>query len=70
MAPTWTTIVALLGAMGEQPALVAERMAVDADPVHLTAHARRTPAERLELALSWNRLAGELRAAGRAVADG
>ena len=35
------------------------------DPLHLRAALARTPAERLELAISWNRLAGNLADAGR-----
>jgi transcriptional regulator with XRE-family HTH domain len=66
VSPTWTTVTALMEAMGEEPRLTGGRHLSPADPVHLAAHAQRSPAERLELAISWNRLASELRAAGRA----
>lgn len=64
-APTWETVRALLLAMGREPELSARRLSGRWDPAHLTALRRRSPAERLELAISANRLAGRLRAAGR-----
>jgi hypothetical protein len=36
----------------------------DYDPLHRRAAAARTPEERLALGISWNRMAGRLRAAG------
>jgi hypothetical protein len=55
---------ALLLAMGYEPELGARRLSGRWDPVHLAATRERSPAERLELAMSANRLAGRLRQAG------
>lgn len=63
-APNWDTVNALLLAMGYEPDLQARRLGGRWDPVHLAASRRRTPTERLELAISANRLAGRLRQAG------
>lgn len=63
--PTWETVRALLLAMGYEPDLRARRLPGRWDPVHLASLRGRAPAERLELALSANRLAGRLREAGR-----
>jgi transcriptional regulator with XRE-family HTH domain len=63
-SPTWETVRALLLAMGYEPDLQARRLKGRWDPVHLAAARARTPAERLQLAISANRLAGRLRAAG------
>ncbi len=65
VSPTVETVERLLAAMGERLVVGAEPTAREHDPLHLQAGLRRTPAERLELALSWNRLAGELGEAGR-----
>ncbi|HTZ88462.1 MAG TPA: helix-turn-helix transcriptional regulator [Solirubrobacteraceae bacterium] len=62
--PTWETVCSLLLAMGYEPELNARRLTGRFDPVHLAALRDRTPAERLELAVSANRLAGRLRRAG------
>ncbi len=62
--PTWETISALLLAMGYEPELKARRLTGRFDPVHLAAMRERTPAERLRLAISADRLAGRLRRAG------
>jgi transcriptional regulator with XRE-family HTH domain len=69
-APTWDTVRALLLAMGHEPDLRARRLQGRWDPVHLAALRERSPAERLELAMSANRLAGRLRAAGREAGGG
>jgi|GEM_PF-1181675 len=69
-APTWETVRALLLAMGHEPELHARRLSGRWDPVHLTALRQRSPAERLELAISANRLAGRLRDAGREASGG
>jgi transcriptional regulator with XRE-family HTH domain len=63
-APNWETVRALLLAMGYEPELRARRLRGRWDPVHLAASRERSPAERLELAMSANRLAGRLRQAG------
>lgn len=62
--PTWDTVEALLLAMGYEPELAARRLSGRWDPVHLAAARERTPAERLQLAISANRLVGRLRQAG------
>jgi hypothetical protein len=69
-APTWETVQSLLLAMGHAPELEASRLQGRWDPLHLAALHGRSPAERLELAISANRLAGRLRAAGREASDG
>jgi transcriptional regulator with XRE-family HTH domain len=62
--PTWATVRALFLAMGYEPELCARRLEGRWDPLHLAASVERAPAERLELAISANRLAGRLREAG------
>jgi hypothetical protein len=61
---------ALLLAMGYAPELGAQRLQGRLDPVHLAALRERSPAERFELAISANRLAGRLRQAGREASVG
>jgi uncharacterized protein len=68
-APTWETLRALLLATGYEPRLGARRLSGRWDPVHLAASRERSPEERLELAMSANRLAGRLRQAGREAND-
>jgi hypothetical protein len=51
--------------MGEEPVLSAQRLPTDWDPVHMASTLARTPEERLALAISWNRMAGRMAAAGR-----
>lgn len=63
-APNWETVRALLLAMGYEPELTARRLAGRWDPVHLAASRRRSPSQRLDLAISANRLTGRLRKAG------
>jgi transcriptional regulator with XRE-family HTH domain len=62
--PTWNTVRALLLAMGYEPELGARRLQGRFDPVHLAASLARSPAQRLQLAISANRLAGKVREAG------
>jgi hypothetical protein len=50
--------------MGYEPELGARRLRGRWDPLHLAASLERSPEERLELAISANRLAGRLRKAG------
>jgi len=68
-APNWETVRALMLAMGYEPVLQARRLRGRWDPVHLAASSRRSPAERLELAVSANRLTGRLRQAAAAQAS-
>lgn len=65
ISPSVVTVERLLVAMGEGLRLESEPFERHHDPVHLGAMRQRTPAERLELAMSWNRLAGRLTDAGR-----
>jgi transcriptional regulator with XRE-family HTH domain len=70
VSPSVDTVQRLLAAMGEGLTLEAVRFAPHHDPLHLRAALERTPAERLELAISWNRLAGRLTEAGRSARAG
>jgi transcriptional regulator with XRE-family HTH domain len=65
ISPSLETAERLLAAMGERLRLESEPLARHHDPLHLRAALQRTPAERLALACSWNRLAGRLTEAGR-----
>lgn len=51
--------------MGERLELGTAEPDRDYDPLHRRASAERSPAERLALGISWNRMAGRLAAAGR-----
>jgi transcriptional regulator with XRE-family HTH domain len=64
LSPTFETLERLLAVMGERPEIVVHRQAGGYDVTRLRALLRRPPAERLEMALSWNRLAGHVAAAG------
>jgi hypothetical protein len=68
--PGWETVRALMLAMGYEPDLTARRLRGRWDPVHLAASRRRSPVERLELAISANRLAGRLRQVGASARRG
>jgi transcriptional regulator with XRE-family HTH domain len=65
VSPTFTTLRELMMAMGEEPVLAARRLPTDWDPAHMASTLARTPEERLELALSWNRMGRRLADAGR-----
>lgn len=64
VSPSFETVAKLLAVLGEVPELRARRAPVEYDERHLAANLARSPEERLELALSWNRLAGEVAHAG------
>lgn len=66
LSPTFETFARLLSVMGEEAAVEIQRPAPDYDRSRLRALRTRPPAERLELAMSWNRLAGEIARAGEA----
>ncbi|HEX5762270.1 MAG TPA: hypothetical protein VFY04_04025 [Solirubrobacterales bacterium] len=51
--------------MGERLVVDSEPVERQHDPLHVRASLRRTPEERLALAISWNRLAARLAEAGR-----
>jgi transcriptional regulator with XRE-family HTH domain len=70
LSPSVATVERLLAVMGEEASLTVRRMSGDFDPAHLADLKARTPAARLALALSWNRLAGELAQAGAAARAG
>lgn len=65
VSPTIETLELLLNAMGERLELGGAPLERRYDPLHRRANAERTPAERLALAISWNRMAGRLAVAGR-----
>jgi transcriptional regulator with XRE-family HTH domain len=64
VSPTFATLRQLMLAMGEEPDLTSHRLPRSWDPVHLQSTLARTPEERLELALSWNRMAARIVDAG------
>ncbi len=70
VSPTFTTVRELLTAMGEEPVLESRRIAGSWDHAHMTSTLERTPEQRLALALSWNRMATRLAAAGDAARGG
>ena len=64
ISPTIETLERLLLVMGEEPEIVIHRAGGEHDIRRIAALRRRPSDERLALALSWNRLAGEVAAAG------
>ena len=70
VSPSVETVERLLAAMGERLRLESEPIERAHDPLHLRAALRRSPAKRLRLAISWNRLAGRLTDAGRRASVG
>jgi transcriptional regulator with XRE-family HTH domain len=64
LSPTFETFERLLAVMGEEAALVVRRSNAGYDRARLASLRSRPPAERLALAISWNRLAGEFARAG------
>lgn len=62
-SPNWETLQALLLAMGCEPDLRVKPLQGRWDPAHLAASRARSPRERLELAMSANRLAARMRQA-------
>jgi transcriptional regulator with XRE-family HTH domain len=69
LSPTFVTFARLLAVLGESFAIEVRRGGDGLDGGHLADLLARTPAERLELAISWNRLAGEVALAGRRARD-
>lgn len=65
VSPSVETLERLLAAMGERLRLEPEPIERSHDPLHLRSAMRRSPEERLRLAISWNRLAGRLSDAGK-----
>lgn len=64
ISPTVHTLSELLLALGEAPELASRRLDLDVDSARLAAIKARPAFERAELAFTWNRLAGEIAAAG------
>jgi transcriptional regulator with XRE-family HTH domain len=64
VSPTFETFERLLAVMGEDAEIAVRRGAADYDRARLLALRSRPAAERLALAISWNRLAGEFTIAG------
>jgi transcriptional regulator with XRE-family HTH domain len=66
LSPTFETFGRLLAALGETFEIDVRRDdGGEFDRNHLADLLARSPAERLELAMSWNKLAGEVALAGR-----
>jgi transcriptional regulator with XRE-family HTH domain len=70
VSPSLETLEHLMNAMGESVRLDSGRLAGRFDPLHLEASGRRSPGERLALAISWNRTAAEMAEAGRRARQG
>jgi len=65
VSPSTETLDLWLRAMGSCLQLKGGSPDREYDPLHRLATAERSPAERLALGISWNRMAGRLAAAGR-----
>lgn len=65
VSPSVETLTLLMQAMGERLDIAGAPLERSYDPAHRKTAADRSPAERLALGISWNRMAGRLRAAGR-----
>ncbi|MCA1737233.1 MAG: helix-turn-helix domain-containing protein [Actinobacteria bacterium] len=65
ISPSFESLQLLMSAMGQRIELLAKPMSRDYDPLHRQTNVRRSPADRLKLAMSWNHLAGRLAQAGR-----
>lgn len=65
VSPTVETLDLILRAMGETLEIGPGEPAREYDREHRRATGARSPAERLELGISWNRMAGRLARAGR-----
>lgn len=70
VSPSFETVELLLGAMGERLEFGAEPIGREYDAAHRRVSGERSPEERLALGISWNRMAGRLRAAGREARGG
>jgi transcriptional regulator with XRE-family HTH domain len=62
VSPSFGTLRELMLAMGREPQLAATRLPMDWDQAHMDSTLARTPEQRLELAIGWNRLAQRLAA--------
>jgi uncharacterized protein len=70
VSPGIETLDLLMRAMGERLEIAGGVPPRDYDPLHRRETAARSPAERLALGISWNRMAGRLAQAGRAARAG
>lgn len=70
VSPSVETLELLMQAMGERLELAAVPSERDYDRVHRQVAAARSPAERLALGISWNRMADRLARAGREARGG
>ncbi|HVF78018.1 MAG TPA: helix-turn-helix transcriptional regulator [Solirubrobacteraceae bacterium] len=70
LSPTVSTLERIMFVMGETLELGVTVLQGEHDEAHLAGLLARTPSERLELAMSWNRLAGEVALSGRRVRTG
>jgi hypothetical protein len=66
VSPSVETLELLMRAMGERLELAGVPPEREYDLAHRRAAAARSPAERLALGMSWNRMAARLARAGRA----
>lgn len=64
VSPSLQTLEEILLALGEEPGMATRPLRGDHDPAHLADMVARSPEERVELAWSWNRFAGEVALAG------
>jgi transcriptional regulator with XRE-family HTH domain len=69
LSPTFETFAGLLAVMGEEPVVAVRRSSEQFDRARLSALRARPADERLALAISWNRLAGEFSRAGANARD-
>jgi transcriptional regulator with XRE-family HTH domain len=60
VSPSFGTLRELMLAMGREPQLSATRLPKSWDKAHMESTLKRTPEQRLELAIGWNRLAQKL----------
>jgi len=70
VSPSVETLELLMRAMGERLELTAVAPERHYDPAHRRVAAARSPAERLALGISWNRMAARLAQAGREARGG
>jgi len=70
VSPSVETLELLMRAMGEGLELTTAPPERDYDPAHRRAAAARSPAERLALGASWNRMVARLAQAGRQARGG
>lgn len=70
VSPSVETLELVMRAMGERLELASVQLERDYDQAHRKVAAARSPAERLALGISWNRLASRLARAGREARGG